>query len=220
MTSELELSAALRSLRQLGKTESGRSLIIEFCRGIERSNVFPRECNVRETITGPILDAALGGVTNLCKQLNNGLQFHFHYHSKIARDLLLGEAHPDHIFEPQTTKLLVHLSRKAKHVLIGGAYAGDQVLLAAKAMEYTPGICHAFEPDALQFELLMQNAQVNCLRNVALNQNGLWDSDGARLTLCGDDALAFSAEAPASLPEEAVFHATTIDAYGRTREID
>lgn len=209
---------AASALRALGKTDAGRRLVIEFCRNAEQ--VVARESNPRETIVGPIMDAVFEGATWLRKTLANGLVFEFHYRSKIARDLLLGEEHPDHIFEPQTTRLLLHLAANAQAVLIGGAYGGDHALLAAKAMEARGGTCHAFEPNPEQFALLEHNARLNRIANIAANQLGLWDAEGSTLRLVGDDACASPVETTAPAAGEVTFTTTTIDAYGASRGLE
>src|SRR5581483_4924123 len=125
-------SALLNALRELSSCKQSARAVIDFCRALEASGAFPADANVRETITGPIMDAVFAGSTGLRKVLESGLVYNFDYTSKIARDLLLGEDHPDHVFEPQTTRLLLHLARGATHVLIGGAYGGDHALLVAQ----------------------------------------------------------------------------------------
>src|SRR5690606_29317993 len=145
--------------------------------------------DVREEVTGPIVDALHEGVGPLTKRLRGGIDFHFHYRSKIARDFVMSpDAEPDHVWEPQTTKLLVSLGHDKKHVVIGGAYSGDQAILLAHAMKKRGGTCHCFEPNRDQMAMLKRNAQSNKLDNVVFNQLGLWNTDNSHLVLVGDDS--------------------------------
>src|SRR5690349_12426557 len=139
------------ALRTIGRSEALRAKVLELCREIENGNELS-VATVREEVTGPIVDALHSGEDVLRKRLSNGLIFDFYYRSNIARDLVLAPNEAlDHLFEPQTTKLLMHLSKGSKQVLIGGAYAGDHVIQVARALAETGGQVHAFEPDSEQF---------------------------------------------------------------------
>ncbi|HZQ90363.1 MAG TPA: FkbM family methyltransferase [Terriglobales bacterium] len=209
-------SALLNALRELSSCKQSARAVIDFCRALEASGAFPADANVRETITGPIMDAVFAGSTGLRKVLESGLVYNFDYTSKIARDLLLGEDHPDHVFEPQTTRLLLHLARGATHVLIGGAYGGDHALLVAQQIAGKGGICYAFEPNPEQINTLRRNAKANRLTNIQLIEAGLWSDDCTRLTLVGDDALGRSE--PASGAAGSV-SGMTINRFGREHAI-
>jgi len=135
----------------------------------------------------------------------------FYATSKIARDFILSTpAVPDHVWEPQTTRLLLHFARGVRHVVIGGAYFGDQALLVAQAIAGSGGTVHAFEPSERNLELLVHNARLNGLQNVRAHRLGLWDR-ATRLKLVGDDALASSSEVAADA--EGTFETTMIDEY-------
>lgn len=60
--------------------------------------------------------------------------------------LLSREAAPDHVWEPQTTKLLAALAARPGDILVGGAYIGDQVVPIARVAASRDGRVHAFEP--------------------------------------------------------------------------
>jgi FkbM family methyltransferase len=146
------------------------------------------------------------------KELSNGLVFEFPYRSKIARDFVMSRPEkPDHVWEPQTTRLLVHLAGKVDDVVVGGAYFGDQAIPIANALRGR-GTCHAFEADAEQAAMIERNASINRLENVRVNAMGLW-SQPTTLRLVGHDALAGAAESETGIA------ATTIDAYARERGI-
>ena len=124
--------------------------------------------------------------------LSSGLAFDIGTDSRIEKALLLSATdHPDHVWEPQTTKLLVQLAAGASNVVVGGAYIGDHVLPMARAMGGA-GTVHAFEPMTGAFERLVRNLEINGIHNVVANQLGLWDRDDVTLGLAGDLALASS----------------------------
>jgi FkbM family methyltransferase len=195
-------------LHRLGEDAATRSRIIAALQDFERlpQNRFT---TVRDDVTGPIADALHASIPVVRKELSNGLVFEFPYRSKIARDFVMSRpGKPDHVWEPQTTKLLVHLAGKVTDVVVGGAYFGDQVIPIANAMRGR-GTCHAFEADAAQAAMIERNASLNHLDNVRVNAVGLW-SQPAKLRLVGHDALAGAAESDDGID------ATTIDAYANS----
>ena len=209
---------ATKSLRtacaNLGHDEKARAQMVRVC--VEAEKRLARlDFNVREEITGPIVDALYADIDSIAVELDNGLVVELKYRSKIARDIVMRDvSRPDHVFEPQTTKLLLHLSKGAHNVLIGGAYAGDHAVLVAKQITGNKGVVHAFEPNAEQMEMLQKNVARNGLNNIEFVSNALWDASGVRLGLVGSDA--FASVAPV---DEGGFMTTTIDEYGRTRHM-
>jgi FkbM family methyltransferase len=198
------------ALRTLGRAPSLRAKLVNLCREIENGYELDA-ASIREEVTGPIVDALHSKNEILRRVLKNGLLFDFYYRSNIARDLVLApEGELDHLFEPQTTKLLLYLARGSAHVLIGGAYAGDHVIQVAKALSGT-GVVHAFEPDPEQFEMMRHNVTINRLSNVAMNRLALWSDETSRLRLTGFDACAHAEVVEAH--ENSVATAT-IDDYG------
>lgn len=198
-------------LHRLGEDAATRARMIAALQDFERlpQNRFT---TVRDDVTGPIADALHASVPVVRKELSNGLVFEFPYRSKIARDFVMSRPEkPDHVWEPQTTRLLVHLAEKVTDVVVGGAYFGDQAIPIANALRGR-GTCHAFEADAVQASMIERNASINGLDNVRVNALGLW-SQPATLRLVGHDALAGAAESESGIA------ATTIDAYARTLDI-
>lgn len=197
------------ALRALGESDRSRQELVTLLRRHEAREraAAPIGFDLRERVTGPILDAAVGQGRRLVKRLESGLSLVFHYRSKIARDFLLSdEAVPDHAWEPQTTRTLLELGRDAREAVIGGAYFGDQAVPLA-ALLRGRGRVHCFELSAENAALLAQNARQNGLDNLLVNQLGLWSDAKARLALAGEDAHAAPREAPAG------FAATTLEAY-------
>jgi FkbM family methyltransferase len=166
--------------------------------------------NVRDTVSGPLSDALFMG-EKFSKKLQNGLTINFVYNSKIAREFLLSDpAVPNHVWEPQTTKLLLHFSGGAKNVIIAGAYFGDQAIPVAHHIRET-GICHTFEPNKNNSDLIIENAKLNGLNNVLINNLALWNKSGEKLVFEGEDALASTVEAKVSTAN--VLETVTIDDY-------
>ncbi|NBJ15353.1 MAG: FkbM family methyltransferase [Dehalobacter sp. 4CP] len=178
------------AFKRISKNELLRESVIDLCRKVE--DYLEYEGDIREEITGPILDEMYCSNSIIRKQLQNGLIFDFFYRTKIARDFILSKPKlPDHVWEPQTTKLLIHLSKKANNVIIGGAYFGDQTIILCKELSSKGGICHAFEPNSDQFERLNHNAKINELNNLRSWNQPLWCDSNSQLNLVGEDSYAF-----------------------------
>lgn len=205
----------VRALRAIGASSEACARLTAALRDVEPLLAQPGR-NVRVEITGPIVDALHADVEHVDVRLANGLAFRALYSGQIARDLVMRtEANPDHVFEPQTTKLLLHLARGARNVIIGGAYSGDHAVLIAAQIAGAGGVVHAFEPNPRQLAMLRENAQRNGLTNIRSNGVGLWNDEHARLRFAGSDELASTV--PDAAGEIAV---TTIDAYCARERID
>jgi FkbM family methyltransferase len=150
----------------------------------------------RNHVRWPLINALLRDVKDHQITLDNGLIFEIGTESRIERSLLLSTSlHPDHVWEPQTTKLLVTLGRDAENVIIGGTYIGDQALLISKAIteKKTGGIIHGFEPDTVSFNRLLHHLEINSITNVLPYQLGLWESSDIALKIEGEAGLATTA---------------------------
>ena len=220
--SQASSDALLDLLAEVGRDPQARDHIVQALKVIEQKVHLPKERSVREELTGPMTDALFRNAGVLRKELKDGVIFDFVYRSKIARDLLLSpDKRPDHIFEPQTTRLFLHLAKGAMHIVVGGAYAGDHAIPCAKTVSKHGGVVHAFEPNDEQRFLLAHNAKLNGVSNtvraVAL---GLWDSDGTTLQLVGTDALARAVPVHGKARKGAVIlPATSLAAYTAMRAI-
>jgi FkbM family methyltransferase len=200
------------ALRVIGKNPTLRRRMIDECKTVERVLEHLPNHSIRDEITAPIVDALHADVGILRKELTSGLVFDFHYRSKIAREFVMSTPEvPDHVWEPQTTRLLVHLARRARHVLVGGGYFGDQVLPIARELAANGGTVHAFELNAEQAEMLRHNAALNALDGVVVNQLGLWSDDATELALHGDDSFAFPRSTGGLQPAQ--FNTITVDTY-------
>jgi FkbM family methyltransferase len=216
MNSEAELDPVLAALARIGSVPAARERLIAALREIEPI-VAEVGRNTRVEVTGPIVDALYRDGERVDITLASGLRFSSIYTSShITRDLVLREdERPDHVFEPQTTKTLLALSRGARHVLIGGAYSGDHAILIAAQIAAHGGVVHAFEPNPAQNAILRENAANNGLTNVRAIGLGLWDEPAARLSFVGVDALAST-----QLDASGDIATTTIDDYCTREGID
>ncbi len=166
--------------------------------------------NVRDSVTGLLADQVFSG-RRFSKSLSNGLHINFVYNSRIAREFLMSQPTvPDHVWEPQTTKLLLHFSKGAKNVVIAGAYFGDHAIPVANNIRDT-GTVHAFEPNKGNSDLIIENAGINGLKNIVVNNLALWNKSGETLVFEGEDDLASTVVATA--PSSRGLHTITIDDY-------
>lgn len=166
--------------------------------------------NVRDIISGPLADELFMG-EKFSKELSNGIKINFVYNSKIAREFLLSQpVIPNHVWEPQTTKLLLHFSGSAENVIIAGAYFGDQAIPVAYNIKPT-GICHTFEPNKNNSDLIIENAKLNGLSNILINNLALWNKSNEKLVFEGEDALASTVTANDTTAN--ILHTITIDDY-------
>lgn len=191
MSSEIAVDneALAQALALAGTDESLRDALFEALRRAE-GDADDRE-RFREQVRWPLVLAALGTGGTHRVVLEDGLVFEVGADSRIERALLLSPvAHPDHVWEPQTTKLLSALAVGSAHMIVGGAYIGDQVLPIARAEP--AGIVHAFEPMEHAYGRLLRNLSLNDIENVRALRLGLWDRSHASLGLEGHLGLASS----------------------------
>ena len=212
--SPMSAGSLATAIRALGESEEVRNKLIALLRDYERDVQPGSGFNAREEVTGPIIDAAIGHGSPLTKRLSSGLNISVRYTSKIVRDFLMSDDPvPDHVWEPQTTRALLELTRSARNVIIGGAYFGDHAVPIAHQIR-DRGTVHCFEVSGDNVELLSLNARQNQLNNIRVNHLGLWSRADVRLTLSGDDSHATPSVAEAG--DADTFAVTTIDAYGAT----
>lgn len=173
--------------------------------------------DLRETVTGPIVDALYSHDASVTRKLASGLVFTMAYRSKIAREFAMGLEPLNHVWEPQTSRLLTALATTARTFVFGGAYAGDQAIPVANVMAKHDGKVHCFELNPPQLAALETNARQNRLSNVIINALGLWEKAGF-IELVGHDSHAwprFVARRTAG-----AFTVTTVDAYAAAAGID
>jgi FkbM family methyltransferase len=173
----------------LERHPAARKRIIASLVEIERELRSETDINIREDLTGPLVDALFDPGEELMLRTVDGMTFSFRYTSKIARDLVMAGDAPDHVWEPQTTRAATVLARGARNVIVGGAYFGDHALFIARVLG-PDGICHCFEPAPESRRLLAANLEANGIANVALNAEALWSQDGVRIALVGADSHA------------------------------
>jgi FkbM family methyltransferase len=155
----------------------------------------------------PIVEALIGKNTHRV-ELKNGLIFEVRPQSRIEKALLLSvDRVPDHVWEPQTTRLACTLAQDVSNVVVGGAYIGDQALPVAKSLKENArtAVVHAFEPSPRVYAQLLRHVDINRLPNIRTEHRALWGESAIDLKLQGGPALTSAfAEMPAltSTPEE------------------
>lgn len=203
------------ALALAGRDEVLRKRIFEVLREAELRADDPAK--FREQVRWPLILSLLRDVRVHRVVLENGVMFDVTPDSRIEKALLLSAtAHPDHVWEPQTTRLLVALAQGASNVIVGGAYIGDQVLLVAKG---SAAMVHAFEPMKEAFDRLLHHLEINDVKNVVAHRRGLWSNSGANLRLDGHLALASSVVVDKSAADGETTQSISIDDYVREREL-
>ncbi len=194
---------------ELASNEEWQKKFVSSIVSYENSVGYPYS-KIRDNVTGPLCDLLFKG-QKFTKKLQNGITFNFIYNSKIAREFLLSYPEtPNHVWEPQTTKLLLHLTKDAKNVVVAGAYFGDQSILIANNIKES-GICHTFEPNKVNSDMIVENARINNLKNMVINPSALWNKSDVYLVFDGEDALASTIETSSN--SEGSLKTITIDDY-------
>ncbi len=210
---DLDGARLQRAMQRLGRHPVLRSAMLALLRQAEQRLDYAGP--VRDDVTGPIADALHHDDDRYEKTLADGTRFNFLFRTKIARDFVMAEAeHPSHVWEPQTTRLLLDLARDLRgDVIVGGAYFGDQAILVARHVPAGASV-HCFEPNTEQAAMLAGNVELNRLNNVRVNRCGLWSHGDVRLKLDGFDSFANAIDAAPG--DKDGFDTVGIDDY-RTR---
>jgi FkbM family methyltransferase len=207
---DLDGSRLRRALHALGRHPELRKQLMDWLVSVEPQ--LGSSAPVRDDITGPVIDALHDDEDRYEKVLADGTRFEFLYRTKIARDFLLSRpAHPYHVWEPQTTRLLKLLAAAGQgDVLIGGAYFGDHAILLGRQIQPEGRLVHCFEPNDDQRAMLERNAAINELGNLAIQRFGLWSKGSITLRLTGFDSFANAVPAGEG---ESGFETVSIDDY-------
>ncbi len=222
MSSEIVPDNAIlaQALAAAGKDPKLRDAIFDALRQAEAESHDP--ANFREQVRWPLILSLLSEAKTHRVVLENGLIFEVSPDSRIEQALLLStEAHPDHVWEPQTTKLLTALAAETTTAIVGGAYIGDHVLFLARAIGggTKPGVVHAFEPMQHAFDRLLHNLKINNIQNVVANRLGLWDRSDVVLSMEGHLGLASSKPKTEENAGGESIESISIDRYVESREI-
>ena len=205
----------LAALNQIAQSKVLRERFLAKLVDFDQLTLIPG-LDVRESLTGPIVDYLYPESELLTKVLADGTKFEFLYRSKIAREIVMStQSAPDHVWEPQTTKILCHMAESSENALIGGAYFGDHAIMVAQRIS---GHCHAFEPNNDQRAMLVRNAEINSLKNITALSLGLWDEDDSSLKLVGYDSFAHP-EVTDQADGDDAFKTTSIDGYCARNEV-
>lgn len=196
------------AMHRLGRHPALRDAMLDLLRRAERDlgDAGP----VRDDVTGPIADALHDDDDRYERTLADGTRVRFLFRTKIARDFVMSAGErPSHVWEPQTTRLLLELAGDLRgDVIVGGAYFGDQAILVARHLP-AGGTVHCFEPNRDQAGMLAGNVALNALGNVQVHRAGLWSASGQRLRLDGFDSFANAVAAGES--DADTFDTVTID---------
>jgi FkbM family methyltransferase len=210
----------IRAIAIAGRDQQFREATFD---ALRRAELSAKDTNAYRTeVRWPLISAMLAETRYHQVELSNGLKYEVGVDSRIEQALLLSrEAAPDHVWEPQTTRLLVMLAATAGDVLVGGAYIGDQVVPIARAVAARSATAkvHAFEPMAYSFGRLVRNVQLNGFTNVVVNRAGLWDKPGT-LNLSGEPALSTTEEATGAAAAGESVPAIAADDYAREKGIE
>ena len=181
------------SLKKIGKSRSLTNSFIQFIKEVESKLDY--QGSVRDDVTKHLIDAIFEKGDTIVKSTSLGVKYKFPVGvgSKVSREFLLSTPDtPEYAWEPQTTKLLLHLAKNTKNVFVGGAYFGDQSIPIAQVIKGNGGNVHAFDLNEMQHGLLKENAQLNKLDNVNAVLAGLWNDSNTYLNLSETDDLAFA----------------------------
>ena len=204
------------ALAELGRDPATRAAIIEALLAWESAHQTDGD-PIRDRVTGPVVDQLHAAIPSIERQLQSGVMLALPYTSRIAREFAMARAPLDHVWEPQTTSLLLGLAGTARTIIVAGAYAGDHAILIADALRAKTGAClHCFDLDPRQITAITHNAQANRLDNLCINAIGLWDSPG-HVVLEGEDSLG-----TAHAADEAASNAmlvTTVQDYATSHGI-
>lgn len=210
--------AIAAALARAGENEALRTRLMDALRQAENNSEQPQE--FRRQVRWPIVYGLLQSAGFHRMKLQNGLVFDIFSDSRIEQSALLAPEDPaDHVWEPQTTKLLLALSKNARNVIVGGAYIGDQVIPIAHQIAPN-GIVHAFEPMQSAFGRLQHNTEINGLNNIRLHRLGLWDKSDIYLDIEGASSLAAAQPVENGEAKESVVASTSIDAYVSANQLD
>ena len=118
--------------------------------------------------------------SDVFKKSINNLTIHFPNTSKISREFLLShEKFPNHIWEPQTHKLLKILCKNKRNLFFGGAFFGDHSCLIAK--KFSKSMVYCFEPYSKTRHYLKKNKIENNLKNLIISDKALFRKENQKL---------------------------------------
>ena len=222
MTSEIELEPTqlTAALAAAGRSEALREELCDCLRRAEPSAEDPSA--FREDVRWPLVLAMLQDVDGHRVVLSDGLVFEIGPDSRIEKAILMSlDARPEFLWEPQTTKLILTLGRKATNVVMGGAYIGDQAIPLARVLQGHGGVVHAFEPMALPFRRLLRNIELNGLDNVVAQPLALWDRTAVPIEVVGHAAIGTPVALEGREPAGGeVVPSVSIDDYARDNDLE
>lgn len=142
---------------------------------------FKSDFNLRDQITIKVFDQLISR-NKVFKKSINELNIFFPNTPKISKEFLLShEKFPDHIWEPQTHKLINILfkNQNQNNIIFGGAFFGDHACLIAKNFPNSKIYC--FEPVNKQRFYLKKNKIKNKLSNLFISKKALFKNKNKKL---------------------------------------
>ncbi|MBK6381306.1 MAG: hypothetical protein IPF72_17175 [Chitinophagaceae bacterium] len=140
------------------------------------------QVNVRDTVSGPLADELFMGEA-FSKTLQNGLHINFVYNSKLQGSFYYAALQCQTMYGSHKQQNYCSIfSTNAQNVIIAGAYFGDQAIPVANNIKST-GVCHTFEPNKNNSDLIIENAGLNNLNNILINNLALWNKSNEKLIL-------------------------------------
>jgi hypothetical protein len=132
-----------QAMQRLGRHPALRKAMMDLLKRAESQLGYSGP--VRDDVTGPIVDALHGDDDRYEKTLADGTKFSFLFRTKIARDFLMSnQERPNHVWEPQTTKLLLNLSHGLEGDVVVGTLATKPSWWREPLRKTTP--CIALSP--------------------------------------------------------------------------
>jgi FkbM family methyltransferase len=200
----------VNALQLIGKNPKLRNSFISLIKEVEKDLDY--KGSVRDDVTKYLVDALFQKDDFIIKEIQSGLKYKFlvGIGSKVGREFLLSSPEiPEIAWEPQTTRILLHLAKNARNVIIGGAYFGDQALPIALEISKNDGVVHGFDLNKTQIGILNENLALNNISNVKTILKGLWNNSTTFLNLSDTDDLAFATPSD----DNNQSNTTTIDEY-------
>lgn len=112
----------------------------------------------------------------------------------------------DHAWEPQSSRLLLALTRPDDRVVFAGANVGYDAVLIGDRLRGTSGRCYAFEPVGVTFDALRKNIALNDLTSIIVPfQIALGRADGTgQISVAGESSSLIFHRGKAAVPTEEV----------------
>ncbi len=183
---------------------------------------FNYKINISHPLVEHIFKKEIKSNKILNKTLKNNFKLYFKLDSRITKDFFISSSKfPDHVNEPQTTKLLTKILKKNTnlHCILGGAFIGDMAIPLAYILKYNRDKrIHCFEVDKDAFKLLKKNVRVNKIKCIKANNQALSNNNKyLYLNLAGSSLISLTQR---KTKYSQKYKTTTIDEYCLRNKIE